>query len=303
MTLQELRFIVMLAREKHFGKAAAACFVSQPTLSIAVQKLEENLGILLFERNKNTVTVTQQGQQVIDQARKILEETEALKSIAKAGQDQLIGTLKLGAVYTIGPYLLPHLIKQLSKLAPQMPLEIHDDFADNLCSKLQNGDVDAIVISQPFNEPGIETALLYKESFMVVMPENHPLTRYKTIHEENLKEYTLLLLDKRHCFSEQVISACPTYFTTSKVQPVASNSLETIRHMTASGMGLTIFPTTAATTDLCPYSDNLLTIRPLQGKMANRSIALAWRKSFSRPKAIEILIEAIAKSPAISAIK
>jgi LysR family hydrogen peroxide-inducible transcriptional activator len=299
MTLQELRFIVTLAREKHFGKASAACFVSQPTLSIAVRKLEDSLGVVLFERNKNDVRVTPIGERIIEQARRVLEEAEVLKHVAQSDQDQLTGTFKLGVIYTIGPYILPPLIKQLNKLAPTMPLEIREDFTGNLREKLRGGEVDAIVISLPFTEPGIITEVLYEEDFAVLMPENHPLTKFKNVNEKDLMKYNMLLLEERHCFRDQVISSCPSCFTAIKSRnelnwrTVEGSSLETVRHMVASGMGLTILPMTAATTDLCPYRDSFLTLRPLRGVAPRRSVALAWRKTFPRVKAVEMMLKAI----------
>jgi LysR family hydrogen peroxide-inducible transcriptional activator len=301
MTLQELRFIVTLAREKHFGKASAACFVSQPTLSIAVRKLEDSLGVTLFERNKNDVRVTPIGKRIIEQARRVLEEAEVLKVVAQSDQDQLVGTFKLGVIYTIGPYILPPLIKQLNQLAPTMPLEIREDFTGNLRDKLRSGEVDAIIISLPFSEPGIATEVLYTEPFAVLMPEDHPLTRFKNVNEKDLMKYNMLLLEERHCFRDQVISSCPSCFTAIKShnelnwRTVEGSSLETVRHMVASGMGLTILPMTAASTDLCPYRDKYLTLRPLKGVAPSRSVALAWRKTFPRGKAIETLLKAISK--------
>ncbi len=299
MTLQELRFIVTLAREKHFGRASAACFVSQPTLSVAVKKLEDSLGIILFERNKNDVRVTPIGTKVIEQARRVLEEAELLKHVAQSDKDQLLGTFKLGVIYTVGPYILPPLIKELSRLAPTMPLEIREDFTTNLREKLRSGDVDAIIISLPFTEPGVVTELLYEEAFVVLMPEDHPLTRFKTIGEKELIKYNMLLLEERHCFREQVISSCPACFTAVKSQDehnwrtVEGSSLETVRHMVASGMGITILPMTAASTDLCPYRDKFITLRPLRGDAPSRAVALAWRKTYPRKKAIEMMLKAI----------
>jgi LysR family hydrogen peroxide-inducible transcriptional activator len=296
MTLQELRFLIALAREKHFRKASEACFVSQPSLSIAIRKLEEELGVTIFERNKNEVRVTPLGSEIVERAKRVIEEVEGIKQAAKADQDQLAGLFKLGAIYTVGPYLLPPLITQLNKVAPQMPMEIQEDYTANLRKKLINGDIDAALISLPFSVPGIVTHTLYKEPFVLLMPSNHPLARLKVIKEELLGEYNMLLLGEGHCFRDQVISSCPACFTSNESRSginwrtVEGSSLETIRHMVASGMGITILPATAA--HLGPYNNKIVTTRPLKGAQPSRTIALAWRQSFPRLKAIDIILKA-----------
>jgi LysR family hydrogen peroxide-inducible transcriptional activator len=300
MTLQELRFIVTLAREKHFGKASAACFVSQPTLSVAIRKLENELDVILFERNKNDVRITAMGEKVVERAKRVLEEADSIKLVAKSDKDQLSGLFKLGAIYTVGPYLLPPLIKQLHKLAPNMPLEIREDFTGNLREKLRVGEVDAILVSLPFSEPGIETQVLYQESFAVLMPEDHPLARYKQVSDKHLNDYPMLMLEERHCFRDQVISSCPSCFSVPQNQhinwtTVEGSSLETVRHMVASGMGLTILPMTAASATFCPYKEKFLTARPLRGNGGGRTVVLAWRKTFPRVKAIQVVIKAAAQ--------
>ena len=174
MTLTELRYIVAVARERHFGRAAEACFVSQPTLSVAVKKLEEELGVPLFERGAGEVTVTPAGQGIVEQAQRVLEEAARIKEIAAAGRDPLAGPLRLGAIYTIGPYLLPKLIPVLRKSAPAMQLLIQENFTHRLAEELKNGQVDAILIALPFEEPGIATRALYDEPFFVAVPKGHP---------------------------------------------------------------------------------------------------------------------------------
>lgn len=294
MTLQELRFIIALAQEQHFGKAARICFVSQPTLSIAVQKLERELGVALFERDKNDVRVTPLGKKIIAGAKRALAEVENIKQIAQYDKDQLNGPLKIGVIYTIGPYLLPPLITKLNKLAPRMPIEIQEDYTARLREKLNSGDVDAIIISLPFTEPGVLTRHLYKEPFVVLMPNHHPLAQQESISQKDLIGESMLMLGEGHCFRDQVISSCPACFTQQQSavdwRTVAGSSLETIRHMVASNMGITILPATAALYN--PYQKGVLTTRPLKGAHPNRTVALAWRKSFPRVKAIQLLLEA-----------
>jgi LysR family hydrogen peroxide-inducible transcriptional activator len=300
MTLQELRFLIALANEKHFRKASEVCFVSQPSLSIAIRKLEDELGLVIFERNKNEVRVTPLGLEIVERAKRVLEEVDGIKEVARSDKDQLRSVLKLGAIFTIGPYLLPPLITALHKTAPQMPIEIQEDFTGNLRKKLINGDVDAILISQPFSAPGIVTRDLYKEKFVVLMPANHPLAKLKSVNESALSEYNVLLLGEGHCFRDQVISSCPRCFSSGKTaggvnwKTVEGSSLETIRHMVAAGMGITILPTTAASTN--PYRSSMLTTRPLKGVHPERTIALAWRSTFPRTKSIDLVLQAVLKS-------
>lgn len=307
MTLQELRFMIALAREKHFRKASDACFVSQPTLSIAIRKLEEDLGTILFERNKNDVRITPAGQDILERAKRVLAEVEGIKQAAEFDKDQLKGTFKLGAIYTVGPYLLPPLIMSLHKLAPQMPVEIQEDYTANLREKLLAGELDAIIISLPFSGGGLVTRVLYKESFVVLMPIDHPLIKYKSIPEKALSDHNLLMLGEGHCFRDQIISSCPMCFTSSKSglgvswRTVEGGSLETIRHMVASGMGITILPSTAASVG--QYYQNMLAIRPLKAASPSRSVALAWRNSYPRVKAIEMVLTAVAKSSLSAIIK
>ena len=297
MTLTELRYIVAVARERHFGRAAEACFVSQPTLSVAVKKLEDELGVALFERRANDVAVTSQGERIVEQAQRILEEVESLRQIAAAGRDPLAAPLRLGAIYTIGPYLLPFLIPALRKRAPKMPLQIEENFTAVLSERLRHGELDAIVISLPFEEPGILTLPLYDEPFVVALPADHPWTRKKSIKATDLPQDNLLLLGSGHCFRDQVLKVCPALNRSaagSMQRTLEGSSLETIRHMVASGAGITVLPCSSVAT--AAPERRLLTIRPFASPAPSRRVALAWRKSFPRPQAIETLRQALADS-------
>jgi len=296
MTLTELRYIVALAHERHFGRAAEACFVSQPTLSVAVRKLEDELGVAIFERSGSDLTVTPIGERIVAQAQRALEEADAVKQLAKTGKDQLSGPLRLGAIYTIGPYLFPPLIPLLHRLAPNMPLVIEESFTTLLTGKLKRGELDVIVISLPFDEPGIVTLPLYREPFVVLLPTSHPLTERETLRAGDLADEAMLLLGAGHCFRDQVIEACPDcaprhHGADQSNHIVEGGSLETIRHMVASGMGITVLPCTAAGADR--YAKRLLTIRRFTGKAPYRDVALAWRASFPRPKVIDVLRETV----------
>ena len=285
MTLTELRYVVAVARERHFGRAAEACFVSQPTLSVAVKKLEEELGVQLFERGPVEVTVTPAGLKIVEQAQRVLEEASRIKDLAAAGRDPLVGPLRLGAIYTIGPYLLPKLIPILRRTAPAMQLHIQENFTHRLSDALKGGEVDVILIALPFNEPGIETRAVYDEPFFAAVPREHPWADLEEITSRQLKKESLLLLGEGHCFRDQVLEFCHT----NKGRAIEGGSLETIRQMVAGGVGVTVLPATSVNPKA---SDPLIRMLPLRPEPSRR-VGLAWRKSFPRPEAIEALREAI----------
>ncbi len=294
MTLTELRYIVALAQEQHFGRAAERSFVSQPTLSVGVKKLEEELGVAIFERSKNAVRVTPLGERIIEQAQKVLEESSAIREIATRGKDQLSTPLRVGAIYTIGPYLFPHLIPQLRQSVPDMPLYLEENFTAVLRQKLRKGELDAIIIALPFTEADVVTKALYDEPFSVLMPAGHPWNERTEIDPNDLADTELLLLGEGHCFRDQVLEACPELARKTELRrhtTIEASSLETIRHMVASGMGVSVLPLSA--TGQGHYPKNLLSLRPFTTPAPRRTVAIAWRASFPRPKAIDVLTDAI----------
>jgi LysR family hydrogen peroxide-inducible transcriptional activator len=294
MTLTELRYIVAVARERHFGRAAEKCFVSQPTLSVAVKKLEDELGIALFERNSGDVTVTPLGARVVEQAQRVLEETAAIKQIAAAGKDQLATPLRVGAIYTIGPYLFPQLIPAVHKAAPKMPLLLQENYTARLGALLKTGDVDVVILSLPYADGGIVTQALYDEPFRVVLPADHAWRTKKTIPADQLCHETLLLLGAGNCFRDQVMQTCARAGKAKSShiqQALEGSSLETIRQMVASGIGVTVLPSTAA--ESRSAASPLIVTRPFSSPAPSRRIALAWRSSFPRPAAVEALRLAI----------
>jgi LysR family hydrogen peroxide-inducible transcriptional activator len=300
MTLTELKYIVAVARERHFGRAAEACFVSQPTLSVAIKKLEDELGLLLFERRSNEVTLTPAGERIVAQAQRVLDEAARVKEIAKQGKDPLSGALRLGVIYTVGPYLLPALVRQLLKDAPSMPLLLNENFTIKLMELLKNGEIDVAVMALPLPDAGLMIQPVYDEPFMVAMPRTHAWTKRKQIPSEDLKKETMLLLGTGHCFRDQVLEVCPelSRFSTQAEgiqKTFEGSSLETIRHMVASGIGLTVLPTTSVPEK--PARDSLIEYRPFKAPVPDRRVVLAWRKSFTRLPAIEALRAAILKCP------
>jgi len=295
VTFNELRYIVAVAQERSFGRAAAKCFVSQPALSVAIQKLEEELGAPLFERGKSEVTATPVGARVVEQAQKVLEEAARIKELAQAGRNQLVGTLKLGVIYTVAPYLLPDLIPELHERAPEMPLEIEENLTENLEVALKSGGVDCAIIALPFNPPGVVTEFLYEEPFQVVVPRGHKWARRKSIAPGELSGEHAILLNVGHCFRDQVLDACPE-LNRGESHVTRTNSLETVRNMVASGLGVSVLPRDALTPK---YHSQLVVPVPFTRPTPSRRIALAYRKSFPRPAAVAAVREAVAACRAV----
>ena len=293
MTLTELRYIVTLAAERHFGRAAEKCHVSQPTLSVALKKVEQRYGIILFERSSSEVRLTPIGEQIAQQAERVLEESTRLQEIAQQGKNPLVGPLRLGAIFTIAPYFLPSLIPALHTRAPQMPLYLQENFTVRLGEQLQRGDLDAIIVAAPFVEPGIVTAPLYDEPFCAVLPQGHPLAAKKTIAPKDIAAENLLLLGQGNCFRDQVVQACPKLSDPGGTDGAREgSSLETVRHMVASGAGMSVVPLSAAST--WPHGDGLIELRHFSEPAPQRRVVVAWRATFSRPQAIDVLRTAVA---------
>jgi len=300
MTLTEFKYIVAVAREHHFGRAAEACFVSQPTLSVAIRKLEGELGVVLFERGGNEVTVTSAGERIVAQAQRVLDEAAQIKEMAKVGRDPLAGALRVGVIYTISPYLLPSLIRQLLRDAPQMPLVLNENFTIKLLELLKTGEIDVAIVALPLPESGMLIQPLYDEPFMVAVPRDHAWSKRRSIASEELRGETMLLLGAGHCFRDHVLSVCPemSRFTSAAEgiqKTFEGSSLETIRHMVASGLGVTVLPKLSIPEKAA--RDSLIEYLPFKGAAPDRRVVLAWRKSFTRPQAIEALAQAILKCP------
>jgi LysR family hydrogen peroxide-inducible transcriptional activator len=294
MTLTELRYIVAVARERHFGRAAEACFVSQPTLSVAIKKLEEELDVKLFERGASEVTVTPLGEAIVRQAQSVLEQAQAIKEIAKRGKDPLNGPLRLGIIYTIGPYLLPELVRNTIAMSPQMPLMLQENFTVKLLEMLRTGELDCAIMAEPFPDTGLAIAPLYDEPFMVAVPTGHPLAKRKKISSEELKKETMLLLGNGHCFRDHVLEVCPEFARfASDAEGIRKSfegsSLETIKHMVASGMGITVVPQLSVPKEVQEHVRYIAFEPPAP----LRRVVLAWRRSFTRYEAIAALRNAV----------
>ena len=291
MTLSELRFIVALAHEKNFRRAAEKSFVSQPALSLGVKKIESELNLSLFERSVGAggdVKITPVGQKIIDQAAIVLEEAAKIKDLSADGDNQLALPFKLGLIYSIAPYLLPLIIPSLRKQAPDMPLEVHENITKNLENELKQGSIDAAVIALPFDIPGVDIEILYDEPFVAIVPLNHHWAKETTIKAKNLSQEKVLLLDKTHCFSNQVTEACPGLSKNSEIQ--LGNSLETIRNMVASNLGISVLPKSATTGK---HDNSLIKVIPFEAPIPFRRVALAYRKSAVKKEAINEIVNVI----------
>ena len=289
MTLTELRYIVALADERHFGRAAARCFVSQPSLSASVKKLESELGVELFERGHGDVLVTDTGKRVLEQARRTLDAAEKVKSAAQVATDPLRGPLALGVIHTVAPYLLPDLVAELRHRAPEMPLDIEENLTSNLDIMLRSGHIDVAVLALPYDAPGVTTTPLYDEDFRVIVPLRHRWSRRKQVGADELQGENLLLLNVGHCFRDQVLDACPE-FALPLTSGKQGNSLETIRNMVASGMGISVLPATALTPR---YSSSLVKAIDFEPPQPSRRVVVAYRQGFTRAPVLAVLREAI----------
>lgn len=287
--------MVAVARERHFGRAAKACFVSQPTLSVAIKKLETELHVILFERGPHDVTLTPVGRQIVDQAQRTLESADRIYQIAAADDNAMLEPLRIGVIYTIGPYLLPNLIPALRERTPDLQVIIEEGFTADLRVRLKQGSLDAIILARPFEETGVVIRDLYREPFVIVLPTSHPWAKRDAIDAEELGDETVLLLGVGHCFRDQVLEACPACARTGKHNDIRKTleggSIETIRHMVASGVGITVLPCSAAGAE--EYSRRLLSIKRFSGRTPARDVILSWRKGFSRNEAIDALSSAV----------
>jgi len=299
MTLTDLRYATVLAKTKHFGLAAEQCNVSQPTLSIAIKKLESELGANIFERTATDVFVTRTGKKIIAQCHKVLAEIAIIRDIAITEENKLCSPLRIGAIFTIGPYLFPNFVSPLQKNAPDMPLIIEEGHTNTLRERLRKGKLDVAVLCLPFEEPDVVVQPLFNEPFMVVLPFNHPLAIRSSIKPEDLEKEHILLLGEDHCFRDQVIDAIPNINVyhcgkNPSDKDSQAHSLETLCTMVASGFGITIMPQTAVKgSNFCNSCDINLVSIPLEGDGIMRTTALAWRVGFPRHKTIEAVRNAI----------
>ena len=289
MTLTELKYIVAVADERNFRRAAERCFVSQPSLSASVRKLEEELGVPLFERGGGEILLTEAGEPVIAQARRVLEEAARVKTVAREKGNPLEGVLRLGVIHTVAPYLLPGLVLGLRTAAPRMPLDIEENQTALLEQMLRAGQIDVAIVALPFAPPGVDTMILYDEQFQAIVPAKHPWAKRKSVSADELSGENLLLLSIGHCFRDQVLDACHEF---SRPVPLGKqgNSLETLRSMVASGLGVSVLPATALT---ARNDSPLVRAVPFAPPAPTRRIVAACRTGFPRMAAVRAIRKVI----------
>lgn len=290
MTLTELKYAIAVARLKHFGRAAEYCHISQPSLSVAVKKLEDELGVKLFERRRGELAVTPIGQLVIDQAQKVIEEAEHIHKIAEQGKDPLSSPLRLGVIFTVAPYLIPSLVHQMLQKLPEMPLIITEDYTANLLERLRGGELDCIIASRPFEETGLVVEDLYAEEFIAAVPAASPIAKKGLLRRSDICSEPMLLLSHGHCLRDQILDFCgPDRPDLKPHQQIEGSSLQTIMNMVEQGLGMTVIPATSA-----PYfrNDPLVRLIPfMPPEVPMRRVSLVWRKSFPRQASLKALIE------------
>ena len=292
MTLTEMRYIVALARERHFGRAAEACHVSQPTLSVALKKVEGQVGAALFERTASDVRITALGERIVEQAQRVLAEAVKLDEIALTSGDPLSGQLRVGIIYTIAPYLLPQLIPALSRQAPRMPLFIKEDFTANLVPALKAGELDVIIIALPFTEAGLVAQAVYDEAFRVIVPATHAWSERQSVQSDELDGEHLLLLGHGNCFRDQGLESCPRLNAPDALEhALEGSSLETIRYMVASGAGIAVMPSSAA--DPLIEREPMVRVLPFAAPSPTRTVGLVWRVTYPRSAAIDAVRTAL----------
>lgn len=285
MTLTELRYLVILAQERHFGRAAERCHVAQPTLSVAIRKLEESLDLVIFERHRHGVLVTAAGLSLINQAQTILNEVDTLEQMANQARDEFTVPLRLGAIFTVGPYLFPSLIRQLRQQGSQLKLYLEENYTHVLSEQLARGDIDAILVALPFEPPETRITPIFNEPFQVLLPHDHEWAEKPQIDMKLLTDNAVLMLGEGHCFRDQILDTCSV---SSAAGSGTGSSLMTLRHMVASGLGITLIPACAAPV----LVDADVVVRPLKPS-PTRCIALASRYRFPRQRALQELTQAL----------
>jgi LysR family hydrogen peroxide-inducible transcriptional activator len=292
MNLKDLKYLVALADTGHFGKAADRCFVSQPTLSAQLKKLEEFLGVTLIERQPKNVQLTEVGKQVALRARRMLDEQDEIIALARSNTDPLGGKLKLALIPTVGPYLLPRVMQKIRKSLPDLGLMLYEYQTEPLLKQLRDGEIDVGIMALPAPKDGLESRALYEEAFTVALPNQHPLAAKSTIKVPDLRGQTLLLLEDGHCLRDQALEVCGR-IEVHEAEDFRATSLETLRQMVVAGLGITLLPALAVES---PFgSQRGLTIRQFAKPAPSRTVGAVWRKSTTRALAIAAVCDVVGK--------
>lgn len=293
MNLRDLKYIIAVAETRHFGRAAERCFVSQPTLSGQIKKLEEELGVTVFERTNRSVEVTPVGEAILIHARQMMEQADAIEQLAQAHQDPLAGPLRVGAIPTLSPYLIPLILVPLKKRYPQVRLVLSEEITDTLLRRLHNHEIDAVLLATPVEEPDLEVIPLFDEPFWLAHPRKHPLYNKEDITRKDLDGLELLLLAEGHCLAKQTMEVCRMKARSEQgeMADLRASSLETLLQLVGAGFGSTLVPALAVSGSWT--TDTGIIARPLAVKDAYRTISLVFRNSFPRREAVEALAQII----------
>lgn len=292
MTLQELRYLVALADSGHFGQAAESCFVSQSTLSTGLKKLEAYLGVILFDRSLKRVVPTPIGREIVESARRIVEEAGRIREVASYAKDPMERTVQLGVIPTLGPYYLPHVLTRVREAHPGLRLLLREEMTPHMLAHLAEGKLDAGLLALPIQDPTLEVKALFKEPFLAAIPAGHALARAKSVDIDALAKADLLLLEEGHCLRDQALEAC--HLQGLKSEEIRATSLETLRQMVAMGLGVTLMPALACA-DASPVTASVK-LKPLAKPGASRSIGLVWRRRSPLAYSMERLAETLAAS-------
>lgn len=295
MTLKELQYLVALADQGRFVRAAEACHVGQPTLSTQLKKLEDYLGVTLFERNKHHLIPTPVGEEIIERARIALDVVEQIRQIARQCDDPMDGSLRLGVIPTLGPYLVPHLLPAIRRSSPKLRLFLREDLTANLLDRLRHGRLDALILALPMGGDDLEAMPLFREAFCVALPAGHPLQHKEQIDEDELADLKVLLLEEGHCMRDQALAICGSTASHER-EELKATSLETLRQMVAADVGCTLLPALACLPGVGSVPNDLVRIRPLVSPVPTRTIGIAWRPRFPREKTVKGLAEVIIAS-------
>ncbi|MBS0486984.1 MAG: DNA-binding transcriptional regulator OxyR [Proteobacteria bacterium] len=294
MNLRDLRYLVALSEHRHFGRAAAASFVSQPTLSTQIKKLEDELGVALVERTPRKVLLTEVGREISQRAREVLNEVDQIKAIARRTLDPESGTVRLGIFPTLGPYLLPHIVPQIRERFPRLVLLLVEEKTEVLLRLLREGKLDAAVLALPVHDDQLHTEFLFEEPFVLAAPLDHPLARQKSLKLEDLEDESLLLLDDGHCLRDQALEVCHLSGASEK-SGFRATSLETLRQMVAANVGITLLPTLSVQPPVA-QPDNVRLV-PFRGRAPSRRIAMVWRKSSALAAFLKIFADEFRQLP------
>lgn len=292
LKLKDLRYLVAVADLRHFGRAAARCFVSQPTLSAQLKKLEQSLGVQLIERAPNNVSLTAAGEEIVARARRIIEASDEVVALAAGQRDPLAGPLRLALLPTIGPYLLPHVAGAIRRALPRLELRLYEYQTAPMLERLRNGELDVGLLALPVELDGLESRELYREAFVVALPERHALARHPAVRVADLKNETLLLLEDGHCLRDQALEVC-SRVGVREPQDFRATSLETLRQMVATGAGVTLLPELAGRGAY--RSTRGVALRPFARPAPVRHVGAVWRKTSARRAAIDALAKLIAE--------